>query len=297
MKCKFCAGDFMPTEERCAEVLRELRWKDGVRCPRCHSKKVVKYGKWGQYCQRYRCDDCRCYFNDLTGTIFEGSKIDLREFIYAAKRLLEKESMNQISKELGRTYEAITRVRNLLSDALAKKLVSKLRGEVEIDETYLSAGQKGTKCAERAPRKRGLKLRGRGTYDKDKPPIVALVERDGGVVLKVAEELSREFILELLDEHVAKGSTAYTDDFPMYNELKGYEHHKLNRYSKKEYARGNVHINTAEGVFSLLKSWLRMLRGVRKDRLWRSLKLFEFRFNFRSLDPFDRLSALTGLIL
>ncbi|MGC8937164.1 MAG: IS1595 family transposase [Candidatus Methanomethylicaceae archaeon] len=142
-----------------------------------------------------------------------------------------------------------------------------------------------------------MKLRGRGTYEKDKPPIVALVERDGGIILKVAEELNRELIIELLDEHVEKGSKAYTDDFPMYNKLEGYEHRKLDRYSKKEYARGDVHINTAEGVFSLLKSWLRMLRGVRKDKLWRVLKLFEFRFDFRDLNPFDRLSALFGLLL
>jgi len=286
----------MPTEERCAEVLRKLRWKDGVRCPHCRSKNVVKYGKWEEYFQKYKCKDCPCYFNDLTGTIFQCSKLGLGEFIYVAKRLLEKESMNQISKELGRTYEAVVRIRDLMSDALARKLVRKLKGEVEIDETYVSAGQKGTECADRAPRKRGLKLRGRGTYDKDKPPIVALVERDGGVVLKVAEELNRNLILELLDEHVAKGSKAYTDDFPMYNGLGGYEHHKLNRYSGKEYARGDVHVNTAECVFSLLKSWLRMYRGVRKDRLWRFLKLFEFRFNFRALNPFDRLSALFGLL-
>jgi len=269
----------------------------GVKCPRCTSAKVIKSGKWEEWYQRYHCKVCGCYFNDLTGTVFEGSKIDLREFIYVAKRLLEKGSMNQISKELGRCYRTIMRVRDLVTDKLAKKLLTKLGREVEVDETFVSAGQKGTKCTERAPRKRGLKLRGRGTYQKDKPPIVALVERNGGVVLSVAEELNRDLVLELLDKHAKKGSITYTDDFPMYDELEGYEHRKLNRYSKKEYIREDVHINTAEGVFSLLKSWLRMLRGVRKDGLWRFLKLFEFRFNFRTLNPFDRLSALFGLIL
>lgn len=294
---KFCAGDFMPMEEKCAEVLRDSRWKDRVKCPRCTSAEVMKYGKWKGWYQRYKCKECGCCFNDLTGTVFEDSKIELREFVYVAKRLLEKESMNQISKELGRCYRTIMRVRDLVTDRLAKKLLTKLEREVEIDETYVSAGQKGTKCTERAPRKRGLKLRGRGTYQKDKPPILALVERNGGVVLRVAEELNRDLVLDLLDKHVKKGSTTYTDDFPMYDELEGYKHHKLNRYSNKEYARGDVHINTAEGIFSLLKSWLRMLRGVRKDRLWRFLKLFEFKFKFRSFNPFDRLSALFGLIL
>ena len=293
----FCAGDFMPPEQKCAEILREVRWRGGVKCPRCASAEVFKFGKWGCWFQRYKCKSCGRTFNDLTGTVFEYSKIELREFIYAAKRLLEKESMNQVSKELGRCYRAVIRIRDLLTDRLAKRLLTKLEREVEIDEAYVSAGQKGTKCTERTPRKRGLKLRGRGTYEKDKPPILALVERKGGVVLKVAEELSRDLLLELLDKRVKSGSTIYTDDFPMYDRLEGYEHHKLNRYSKREYARGNIHINTAESVFSLLKPWLRMLRGVRKDKLWRFLKLFEFRFNFRALNPFDRLSALFGLIL
>ena len=47
-----------------------------------------------------------------------------------------------------------------MSDVLAKKIVTKLKEKIEIDESYVSAGQKGTKCEHRAPRKRGLKLRG-----------------------------------------------------------------------------------------------------------------------------------------
>ena len=75
-----------------------------MKCPRCASADVIKFGKWEEWYQRYRCKGCGCCFNDLTGTIFEGSKVGLGEFIYVAKRLLEKESMNQISKELGRCY-------------------------------------------------------------------------------------------------------------------------------------------------------------------------------------------------
>jgi len=122
-------------------------------------------------------------------------------------------------------------------------------------------------------------------------------KRGGGVVLSVAEDLNRDLILELLDKHVKKGSIAYTDDFPMYDQLEGYEHRKLNRYSSREYARGDVHINTAEGIFSLLKSWLRMFRGVRKDNLGKPLKLFEFGFNFRKLNPIDRISTFVGIVL
>jgi hypothetical protein len=44
---KFCAGDFMPAEEKCVEVLMGLRWEKGVECPYCPSKDAVKNGKWG----------------------------------------------------------------------------------------------------------------------------------------------------------------------------------------------------------------------------------------------------------
>ena len=293
---KFCAGDFMPTEERCAEVLKEMRWKMGVRCPRCHSKRVKRHGKCRKYYDRYLCRECGRTFNDLTGTVFEGAKIEVREFVYAAKRLLERESMNQTSKELGRCFRTVMRVRDLMSDVLAKKLVKKLEDEVEVDETYVSAGQKGTKCTHREPRKRGLKRRGRGTYDKDKPPIVALVQRGGAVILRVPKKLGRSFIRKLLNECVKKGSNVYTDDFPMYRDLDGYRHRRVN-HSGGEYVKGKVHTNTAEGIFSMVKSWLRGYRGVRKDRLWRLLKILEFRFNLRDLNPFDRLSTLFGFLL
>ena len=70
-----------------------------------------------------------------------------------------------------------------------------------------------------------------------------------------ARDLASDSLADLNREHIADDDcTLYTDDFPTYDEFEGYEHRKLNRYSKKEYSRREIHINTAEGVFSLLKS-------------------------------------------
>ncbi|KXA99200.1 hypothetical protein AKJ42_03575 [candidate division MSBL1 archaeon SCGC-AAA261C02] len=286
----FEADDFMPSERKCLEVLREVRWVDGVFCPHCRSEEVDKFGKGPkEHVQRYRCNSCNRCFNDLTGTVFERTKMKIKEWIYTGKRLLEGASMNRISKELGRSFEAIMRIRDLATNELARKILVELKGEIEVDETYESAGQKGTKCEKRPPRERGLKLRGRGTYDQDKPPILALVERGGKTILKVVRDLSNKFINEKLEEHVKEGSDIFHDNFPIYDFISNYDHHKIDK-KKEGFVKGNVHTNTVEGIFSLLKSWLRTFRGVRKDNLWKPLKIFEFNFNFRDLNPLERLS-------
>lgn len=294
---EFEPDDFLPSERKSMKVFRKLRWKDGVKCPRCKSENTVKFGSGTKdHVQRYRCNSCDRYFNDLTGSIFEGAKIGIREWLYTSKRLLEGASMNQIAEELERDYNTIMRIRDLVSSELGRKLMAELEEEVEIDETYVSSGQKGTKCEERPPRERGLKLRGRGTYDEDKPPILALVERGGKIILNVAEELSNKFARKILGSRVEKGSKVYHDSFSIYDWLPDYVDFSINK-EEEGYVKGEVHINTVEGLFSLLESWLRTFRGVRKDNLWKFLKIFEFKHNFRAFDPFQKLRSLMSFIL
>ncbi|KXA91293.1 hypothetical protein AKJ57_01765 [candidate division MSBL1 archaeon SCGC-AAA259A05] len=288
----------MPSEEKCFEVLRELRWEDGIRCPRCGSGNVREHGEARKpCCRRYWCRDCERTFNDLTGTIFADTNIDLGEWVYAMDKLSGNMSMNEISEKLGRDYNTVMRIRDLMASALAKELFEELEDKVEIDETYVPVGRKGSKTEDRPPRERGLKLRGRGTYEKDEPPIVGSVQRGGKVVLREARKLGNKFVRTLLGDHTEKGSKVYHDDFSIYNYLPGYDDVTLN-HSEGEYVDGEAHTNTIEGVFSLLKSWLRNFRGVRKDNLWKYLKIFEFDFNLREYNPFQKLTCLfTSMIL
>lgn len=168
----------MPSEKKCFEELRKIRWKDCVQCPRCGSDNVREHGDaTKRHCRRYWCRECERSFNDLTGTIFADTNIEIREWVYVMDRLSGNTSMNETSKKLGRSFPTVMRIRDLMASSLARKLYTGFKDEIEIDETYISAGQKGTKNEDRPPRKRGLKLRGRGTYKKDKPPIVGAVER------------------------------------------------------------------------------------------------------------------------
>src|SRR5215831_17257625 len=85
---------------------------------------------------------------------------------------------------------------------------------------------------------------------------------------------------------VKTGSRLYTDSASSYRALKGYVHDFVN-HTKKEYARGDVHENRAECLFSLLKPYLRVFRGISKANLPGYLGFLQFLRNFRQLTAFE----------
>ncbi len=157
---------------------------------------------------------------------------------------------------------------------------------------YVVAGHKGqpenVAKAGREPRKRRLKgARGRGTLKKEKPPILGLVQRDGQVILNVSHNVKQATIEPIIKASVVAGSLFYTDEYNIYNRLEqwGFEH-KTVCHAKGEYARDEdgdgfceVHVNTQEGIWSVLRSWLRPHRGVAQEKLPLYIGFFEFVFN------------------
>ena len=237
-------------------------------------------------------------FNDKTGTIFEYSKMGVREWLYIARELQKNKSINRISKELGRRYKHVMRIVHMIMERVGTgKFLERLSGVVEVDEMYVSAGQKGTRCVSRGPRKRGLKLRGRGTWEKDKPPIMGLLERGGKAVLKVARQVSKKIVDGLMDL-VSSGSVINTDDFTAYRHLSedGWDHRVVN-HSIGEYARDNVHTNTVEGLFQDLRHWLNTFKGVCKENLQLFVSMFQFNYNYRNLNPMEKFTELLHTML
>lgn len=165
---------------------------------------------------------------------------------------------------------------------------------MESDEVYIVAGHKGqpdeVRKAEREPRCRRLKgAPGRGTAATDKPPVLGLIARGGALVLRMLSNVQQKTIYPVISEHVAVGSLMYTDEYGIYNRLEqwGYRHNTVN-HGKGEYARDEdgdgfceVHVNTIEGVWSLLRSWLRPHRGISQRHLPLYLGFFEFLHNAR----------------
>jgi len=191
---------------------------------------------------------------------------------------------------------------------LKKKPDIQLSDEVEFDEVYITAGHKGnpTKVAEKQRKGRRHRLRGargRGTLAKEKPPVLGMIQRSGEVVINMLENVQQATIKPLIMKTVMADTLVYTDEYSIYNRLQewGFKHKTVN-HSKGEYARDEdgdgfheVHVNTMEGVWSLLRSWLRPHRGISQEKLPLYLSFFEFTHNVKKRGK-PLLPSLLGLL-
>jgi len=142
--------------------------------------------------------------------------------------------------------------------------------------------------------------RGRGTLEKEKPPVFVMIERGGQVVIKMLPDVKQQTIKPIITETITLGTKVMTDEYDIYAKLRawGYGHQTV-CHSKGEYARDEdgdgfheVHVNTIEGFWSLLRSWLRPHRGISPELLPIYLGFFEFVHNIRK-----RGKALLGSLL
>lgn len=221
-------------------------------------------------------------------------------------------SNQSIAWALDLAYDTVEQACKLLDGALYETYhldpQRRLSGQVEVDELYQTAGAKGrsdyVQTALRQPRRRGLSARGRGSWDKDRPPILSLVQRrvrdaSGGreerpapVFLEVLPNVQTATIRPLLLERIAPGSIVNTDEYEIYNflEVAGYRHGTVN-HSRGEYACGDTHVNTQEGIGSALRPFLARFRGLSKRFLHLVVARFEFLHNHGHLNPLERARA------
>jgi transposase-like protein len=169
-----------------------------------------------------------------------------------------------------------------------------LSDAVECDEAYVIAGHKGqpevVKSQERQGRRRRLQGKaGRGTLAKERPPVFGMIQRGGQVVINMLANVKQKTIAPLIQETITPGTCVYTDEYSIYARLGswGYDHKSVN-HGRGEFARDDdgdgvceVHVNTMEGFWSLLRSWLRPHRGISQEKLSVYLGFFEFIHNVR----------------
>ena len=89
-------------DAKCYEVVRDLRWPEGISCPGCGSAAVNKRGFHDHQAhrQRYICQECGRQFDDLSGTIFEGHRQSLKTWILCLYLMGLNLSNRQIAAEL-----------------------------------------------------------------------------------------------------------------------------------------------------------------------------------------------------
>jgi len=142
--------------------------------------------------------------------------------------------------------------------------------------------------------------RGRGTLAKEKPPIFGMIQRTGEVLIRMLANVQQVTIGPLIKQTIAEKSVVYTDEYDIYSRLAewGYTHrtvcHATGEFARDDDGDGfcEVHVNTMEGFWSLLRSWLRPHRGISQEKLPLYLGFFEFIHNVRK-----RGKALLGALI
>jgi len=166
----------------------------------------------------------------------------------------------------------------------------------EADEMYQNAGEKGKKHADPTdpPRRRANKVRGHGTWDNDRPPIAGVVGRESSAIrLKVCKNSDRATLQPFVEATTQADATVYTDEWKAYTHLPetGRTHAAVcHTPGQREWARDDdgdgvreVHCNTMEGIWTGLRNFLRLFRGVSKHYLSQYQAVFEWAHTFKRL--------------
>ena len=219
----------------------------------------------------------------MKGTIFEGSATSLRLWFHAIYLMSQTRggiSAKQLERELGVTYKTAWRMAKQIRTLLDED-GGPLKGVVEVDETW-----HGGKV--QFPGRKGRTGQQPG-YNSlaNKTPIVGAVERGGRVKAKVASNVRSATLMPLVAEHVMPDATVFTDEHSGYNPLtkRGYAHRRVN-HSARVYVSGDVHTNTIEGFWSLLKNGIRgTYHAVGTNYLQSYVNEYAFRYNHRKDAP------------
>ena len=145
-------------DAKCHELVRQHRWPEGVRCPRCGGGSVTRHGRddTRPHRQRHRCAGCGARLDDLTGTVLAGHHRPLRVWALCLYLMGLNLSSRQIAEELDLGTSDVQAMTEALRQGLtARAPAVVLDGEVEMDEVYVVAGHKGgtlTPSPQGAPR-------------------------------------------------------------------------------------------------------------------------------------------------
>lgn len=239
------------TEEACKEHLKNLRWPNGVECPRCQNKKVyeLKSKPFHWVCKAKECGGANGYrFSVIAKTIFENTNYPLTtwfQVIYLMMQSKKGISALQIHRTIGSgDYRTAWYMCHRIRAAMQSGTFNKLMGEVEVDETYI-----GGKAKNRHASKRLL-----GTGVSGKVGVIGAIARKGNVVAEIIEQADAAtltaFVKKTVDEHV---SLISTDEWRGYVRLKKSFPHETVSHNTGEYVRGNVHTANLDNFWSLLK--------------------------------------------
>jgi transposase len=268
-----------PDDDACLMYIFEQRWPGGIaRCEKCE-KETKHHRVTGR--TAFACDRCGWHIYPLAGTIFEKSSTSLQKWFHAMYQMDSTRcgiSAKQIQRETSVTYKTAWRMFKQIRSLMSEDGLQLEEPSVEMDETYYGGvRKKGT----------GRPMRG----DKQKMPVVGIVERKGRAIARGSQDATGATLLPMVRDYVLPEGTVYTDEYKSYGGIEnirksdggnaGYVHRRIN-HSAHVYVHGDIHTNSVEGFRSLIKRGIGgVYHSVSQKYLQTYLDEYSWRYNRR----------------
>jgi transposase-like protein len=260
------------SEEKCRAYLEDLRWPDGVVCPRCGGRSISRIEKRNQF----ECSSCRYQFSVTAGTVFHDSHLPLWKWFLAIYLIGESKkgiSAKQLQRTLGVSYKTAWYLAHRVRSAMEEDSPVPLEGIVEVDETWIGGVHRKSKDDPSGRSRKKL--------------VLGAVQRDGEVRLVMRGGKDREtktsykgFVKDVVGDDA---EYIFTDSDSSWGEMTDWntKHRKVD-HGADEWVRGLVHTNTIESVWSLFKrSVVGTYHQLSAKHLPAYLDEMAFRFNNR----------------
>ncbi|MBM6401666.1 IS1595 family transposase [Phycicoccus sonneratiae] len=295
------------TEADAYKFLEELRWDgepDG--CLHCGEvgatylirpqNGVSRKTRTGNMSERrvWKCRACKGQFSVLTGTIFHGTKIPVRTWLFVIVDMCSAKngmSAREVERKYGVTPKTAWHMLHRIREAMTlEPLAGLMRGTIQADETWIGGNPKNRHRKD--PREQG-----RGKWGSDKMPVLSLVDTATGEVRsRVVPDVTGATLLPVMRGQVDMAvTTLHTDASKSYTGTiaRQAKAHAYVTHERDEYVRDGVSTNMAEGYFSQLK---RSIDGthhhVSREHLQRYLNEFDFRYSTCEMDDHERVRTL-----
>lgn len=265
-----------PDDAACLDFLWRSRYSpDGEHadCPKCEQERVFKKYAFANRNTSWTCTGCGHHVHPTAGTIFHKSSTSLHLWFYAMYLITSTRcgvSAKQLERELGVTYKTAWRMLHLIRGELMEQDGTPLDGDVEADEAFFGGKM-------RASDRHKTQVEKLARYT----PVAGVVERGGRVIASVTKH--RVDVRDHVHSFVLPSANLFTDDWRPYGPVgeKFASHQRIN-HTERVYVSGDVHTQTIEGFWALVKNGIRgTYHAVSSKHLQTYLNEYAWRYNHR----------------